>query len=143
MVLVKDSNNMDSDMDRRVVALCQDIIYTVKKSRVKTPKHIGLAMSIKHLTGSKQVVNMLHSQGHCISYDDLCRIESAIASDTLQLAEASRGVYIPSNIIPSGSFVHAAMDNIDIKKATRSGEGTMHVLGGLLFQEKSEVVRRV
>ena len=86
--IVKDSNNMDSDMDRRVVALCQDIIYTVKKSRVKTLKHIGLAMSIKHLTGSKQVVNMLHSQGHCISYDDLCRIESAIASDTLQLAEA-------------------------------------------------------
>ena len=140
--IVKDSNIMDSDMDRRVVALCQDIIYTVKKSRVKTPKHIGLAMSIKHLTGSKQVVNMLHSQGHCISYDDLCRIESAIASDTLQLAEASGGVYIPSNIIPSGSFVHAAMDNIDINEETRSGEGTMHVLGGLLFQEKSEVVRR-
>ena len=141
--IVKDSNNMDSDMDRRVMALCQDIIYTVKKSRVKTPKHISLAMSIKQLSGSKQVVNMLHSQGHCISYDDLCRIESAIASDTLQLAEASGGVYIPSNIIPSGSFVHAAMDNIDINEETRSGEGTMHVLGGLLFQEKSEVVRRV
>ena len=82
------------------MSLCQDIICTVKRSRVKTPKHIGLAMSIKHLTGSKQVVHILNSQGHCISYDDLCNIVSAIASETLQLAEASRGVYIPSNIIP-------------------------------------------
>ena len=69
-------------MDRRVLSLCQDIIYTVKKSRVKTSKHIGLAMSIKHLTGSKQAVNILHREGHCISYDDICRIESAKASDT-------------------------------------------------------------
>ena len=127
--IVKDRNDMDNDMERRVVCLCQDIIYTVRKSMVKTPKHIGLAMSVKHLT----------SQGHCISYDDLCRVESAIASDTLQKAEESGGVYIPSNIIPGGSFVHAAMDNIDINEETRSGEGTMHVLGGLLFQEKSEV----
>ena len=131
--IVKDSNNIDSDMDRRVMSLCQDIIYTVNKSRVKAPKHIGLAIFINHFTGSKQVVHMLHSQGHRISYDDLCRLESAIASDTLQLAEASRGVYISSNIIPGGFFVHAAMDNIDINEETRSGEGTMHALGGLLF----------
>ena len=140
--IVKDSNNMDNDMERRVLSLCQDIMYIVKKSRVKTPKHIGLALSVKHLTGSKQVVNMLHSQGHCISYDDLCRVESAIASNTQQQAEESGGVYIPSNIIPGGSFVQAAMDNIDTNEETRSGEGTMHVLGGLLFQEKSEVVGR-
>ena len=100
-------------------------------------------MSVKHLTGSKQVVNMLHSIGHCISYDDLCRVESAIASDTLQLAEALGGVFIPSNIIPDASFVHATMGNIDINEETRSGEGTMHVLGGLLFQEESGVVSRV
>ena len=87
---------------------------------------------------------MLHSIGHCISYyDDLCRVESAIASDTLQLAEALGGVFIPSNIIPDASFVHATMGNIDINEETRSGEGTMHVLGGLLFQEESGVVSRV
>lgn len=97
-------------------------------------------MSIKHLTGSKQVVNMLHSQGHCLSYDDLCRVESSIASYTLQLAEQSGGVYIPTNIIAGGAFVHAAMDNIDINEEKRSGEGTTHVLGSLLYQEKSDKV---
>ena len=136
--IVKDRNDMDNDMERRVVSLCQDIIYTVRKSRVKTPKHIGLAMSVKHLTGSKQLVNMLHSQGHCISYDDLCRVESAIASDTLHKAEESGGVYIPSNIIPGGSFVHAAVDIIDINEETRIGEGTMHVLGGVPREIRSD-----
>ena len=125
-------------MEKKIVSLCQDIIYTVQKSRVKTPKHIGLAMSIKHLTGSKQLVNMLHSQGHCLSYDDLSRVESA--SDTLQLAEESGGVYIPTNMVTGGPFIHSAMDNIDINEETRSGEGTTHVLGGLLYQEKSEEV---
>ena len=138
--IVKDSSNMDKSMEKRILSLCQDIIYTTQKSRVKTPKHIGLSMSIKHLTGSKQLVNMLHSQGHCLSYDDLCRVESAIASDTLQLAEESGGVYIPTNMVAGGPFIHSAMDNIDINEETRSGEGTTHVLGGLLYQEKSAEV---
>ena len=46
---------MDDDMERRMLSLCQDIMYTVKKSKIKTPKHVGLAMSVKHLTGT--VVN--------------------------------------------------------------------------------------
>ena len=50
--IVKDSNNMDKDLERKLISLCQDIIYTVQKSRVKTPKHVGMSMSIKHLTGS-------------------------------------------------------------------------------------------
>ena len=105
-------------MEKKIVSLCQDMIYTVQKSRVKTPKHIGLAVSITHLTGSKQLVNMLHSQGHCLSYDDLSRVESAIASDTLQLVEESGGVYIPTNMVAGGPFIHSAIDNIDINEET-------------------------
>ena len=114
--IVKDSNNIDKHLERKIISLCQDIIYTVKKSRVKTPKHVGLSMSIKHLTGSKQVVNMLHSQGHCLSYDDLCRIESAIATETLELAEQSGGVYIPTNLVPVGPFVQLWTTSISMRK---------------------------
>ena len=47
----KDSNNRDKDLERKLIPLCQGIIYTVQKSRVKTPKHVGMSMSIKYLTG--------------------------------------------------------------------------------------------
>ena len=30
--IVKDSNNMDKDLERKLISLCQDIIYTVQKS---------------------------------------------------------------------------------------------------------------
>lgn len=46
--IVECSTDMDKEVEKRVISLCQDIIYTVKRSRVKTPKHVGLSVSIKN-----------------------------------------------------------------------------------------------
>ena len=71
---------------------------------------------------------MLQSQGRTVSYDDVCRMESAIATQvSLEMCD-SGDAYLPSNIRP-GVFSHAAMDNININEDTRSGQGTTHVLG--------------
>ena len=76
---------------------------------------------------------MLHSQGHTVSYDDVCRMESAIATQVrLEMCD-SGDAYLPSNISP-GIFSHAAIDNIDINEGTRSGQGTTHMLGSLIYQ---------
>ena len=121
---------------RRVLAVAQDIIYAATKSRCKTPKHVGIAMAVHHLTKSRQLLDMLHSQGHSLSYDDVCRIETATAS--VVVSSLSQGdTFVPSNI-NSGTFLHAAMDNIDINEDTRSDTGTTHVLGSLLYQDKEE-----
>ena len=76
---------------------------------------------------------MLHSQGHTVRYDDVCRMESAIATQVRSEMCDSGDAYLPSNIRP-GIFSHAAMDNIDINEDTRSGQGTTHVLGSLIYQ---------
>lgn len=70
---------------------------------------------------------MLYSQGHS---DDVCRIES-VTEVRLEM-DASGDVYLPSNIIP-GVFSHAVMDNIN--EDNRSGQGTTHVLGSLIYQD--------
>ena len=62
---VLDGSTLSADKGRHVVMLGQDIIPAATNSQVKTPKHIGLAVTIHHLTGSKEVVTLLNRMGHC------------------------------------------------------------------------------
>lgn len=48
----------DTEKDRRVVMLGQDIIHAASNSQIKTPKHIGLAATVHHITGSKEIVTL-------------------------------------------------------------------------------------
>lgn len=59
--------------ERRVLCLAQDLIHCASHGRVKLPKHVGLAMSVRHMTGSKQLVSILNRMGHCSSYDEIER----------------------------------------------------------------------
>ena len=64
-----ESSQFDHDMQRKVLSVTQDILFSATSTRCKTPKHIGLAVSMKHITGSKMVLKLLHSLGHSISYE--------------------------------------------------------------------------
>ena len=83
---------------------------------------------------SRREINvLLHSQGHTVSYDIVCYMESAIATQVkLEMCD-SGDAYLPSNIRP-GVFSHVAMHNIDVNEDTRSGQGTTHVLESLICQ---------
>ena len=118
--------------NRHVLSVSQDLIHIVSSGRCKTPKHIGLAMAVKHITGSKLVNAMLNRAGHCISYDDLERIDTAIAKDIVQRSEEF-GVVLPSNIKP-GNFVHVAADNLDINEETIDGRNTTHATSIVMYQ---------
>ena len=124
----------NADANTCVLAVAQDILYSTSNSCCKTQKHIGIAIAMHHVARSRQILDMLHSQGDALSYDDVCRIESATATSVLSSIAQEGGGFIPSNI-SRGTFTHAAMDNIDINEETRSGQGTTHVLGSLLYQD--------
>ena len=51
-----DGSTLIAENGRRVVMLGQHVIHAANNSQVKTPKHIGLAVTIHNLTGSKEVV---------------------------------------------------------------------------------------
>lgn len=84
------------------------MVHTIMHSRVKTPKHIGLAITVHHLTGSKQIVTLLNKMGHCSSYDDAEVINTGLAREIRAKADEV-GVVVPSNISP-GVFVQFATD---------------------------------
>ena len=71
-------------INRRVTSFAQDIIYHVKNGKVITPKHVSLAILVKSLTGSAELVKVLNRFGHSVSYDVLEEIETAIASTVAQ-----------------------------------------------------------
>ena len=61
------SNATDKSVHRHILSVTQDLIFMLSKGAEQPPKHIGLAMTVRHMTGSKEIVRMLNHYGHCIS----------------------------------------------------------------------------
>ena len=53
----------------------------------------------------------------------------------------TEGSFLPSNI-NRATFSHTAIDNIDINEETRSGKGTTHVIGNIIYQEQGTGIAR-
>ncbi|CAH3184172.1 unnamed protein product, partial [Porites lobata] len=122
--------------ERHTLAIAQDLIYATTHGRVKTPKHIGLAISVRHMTGSKHLVTMLNRFGHCCSYDEIEVVDTSLALDIIASSE-NLGAVVPSNISP-GVFVQVAGDNNDINEETLDGKQTTHATTLVLYQRKQQ-----
>ena len=114
--------------------LGQDMVHTAMHSKVKTPKHIGLAVTVPHLTGSKQIVTLLNKMGHCSSYDDVEVRNTGLAPEVKAKAD-ELGVTIPSNI-SRGVFVQFAADNNDLNKETQDEKQTTHATTIVAYQRE-------
>lgn len=112
--------------------IAQDIVHSATHGRVKTPKHVALGMSVRHITGSKQLITLLNRMGHCSSYEEIEAVDTGLAREILASKE-SCGVVIPSNISP-GAFVQAACDNNDVNEETLDGKNTTHATTLVLYQ---------
>ena len=62
LVLTEDQSDLDVEMSEatnmRVVSFAQDLIYDVTRCKVQTPERIGLAVLLKNLTGSAELVKV-------------------------------------------------------------------------------------
>ena len=95
------------------------------------PKHLLLGMSVRHLTGSAELITVLNRFGHCASYSVLLELETAMCSSMEQWQSA-----IPPSIVPDqNSFIHLCWDNFDLTEETLSGAGTTHTAHGNVIQE--------
>lgn len=75
----------------------------------------------------------------CISYDEVQRCRTSLASYTIETCKSS--VPLPSHFDPV-KFTTAAFDNFDHEEATESGMNGTHDTVAVLFQEKSETIKR-
>jgi hypothetical protein len=123
-----------AEKERQILSIAQDIIHCASNARVKLPKQIGLAMTVRHLTGSKQLVTLLNRMGHSSSYDNVQAVDTSFATEVLAKMEA-HGTVIPSNI-SLGPFVQLAADNNDLNEETLDGKNTTHATTMVIYQRR-------
>ena len=123
----------DPAVHRLVHSFGQDLIYSISKGRQKTPKHVALPITIKNITGCKEVITLLNRFGHGISYEQVLSIETALAEK--QMEAEVQGVVLPSSVRPN-VFSLFCWDNIDLLEETLSGKGTSHCTNGIIVQRQ-------
>ncbi len=88
-------NIMISSSDVKVASIGQSIVQAAKPRSVLAPLQLGLALQVHHHFGSRFLVDSLHTQGFCASYDEVKTYEKCAA--------ASHGADLP--ILAPGQFV--------------------------------------
>ena len=112
---------------RKLSSIAQDLISLQSNGKKRMPKHVGLGVSLKSNVRSKEYITYLHRLGHCISYDDVLRIDTTWATN---LVKADEGyAMIPINIF-NRRFTQAASDNADYGQENNS----QHVTNTVLYQ---------
>lgn len=48
------------DIDRVIISFAQDLVYSVSRGRIKTPKHVTLPLTVKSLTGNSELITILN-----------------------------------------------------------------------------------
>ena len=123
---LSDTNN------RRVMSIVQDMLHVVSNGRMKTPKHVVLPLTVRHLTRSSQLVEILNHFGHLLSNSVVQEVETAVAERHIGLLDEGV-IYTPPNIQPNVSVV-MCWDNNDINEETLTGHSTTHCTNGILIQ---------
>ena len=115
-------------------------MYAVSKHKKLTLKHIGIGMALYQ---AKTLVELVHHAGHCISYEQVRRLDTTLAQENLQWQSENENVPIPSNL-KANKFFQFAADNIDIIEATLDGMGTFHATQMVTFQrgKKQQAYKR-
>jgi len=114
--------------------ICQDIIHVASHGTKKMPKHVSLAMTMRHITGSKLVVTLLNRMGHSVSHDDIEVVDTSLAREVIAQSE-HHGIIIPTNIVP-GAFIQMAGNNNDFLEHTLDGKQTTHSTTLVMYQRR-------
>ena len=121
--------DIPEDVNLKVLSVCQDIVYLASKGRKQTPKSLCLGLTVRHLTGSSNVLSLLNRLGHYASWNTVVSLDTSLAQ--LQLLEGR-------DKIPKGFSKKAptilVWDNIDFGEETLSGLGTTHHTNGICYK---------
>ena len=114
---------------RRILTIAQDIIYLQSKGRKQLPKHMSLAMTVRHLTGSAQLIGLLNGFGYSVSNSVVLNHDTAIATQQMNRGDNA----LPPGIQPRKP-TSVVFDNNDFEEDTLTGKGTTHNTNGIVIQ---------
>lgn len=132
MLSSADKRCQDSSNKKRFVqSYSQDVIHSVTNGRIKTAKHITLAMALKSLTSSRNVVDIINRYGHCCSYT----VTEELETEATYFA-SSRSQVCPDDIVRKPNLCTGlAFNNFDRFVDTIDGKDTLHDIVGIIFQD--------
>lgn len=106
-----------------------------------TLKHIGLGLTVDQATRSKQLIQLLFSAGHSVSYYTVLRMDNSNRNNVLERYKENGNLFHPRPFAAStepSSYICYAIDNIDINEELLSGMGTFHATQIAAFRRKDE-----
>ena len=138
----KDANllRMHSDKERllcRILSVAQDMIFIDSNGSEGTPKHLGMAISLRHFTGLRTAISMLNRLDHLSSYEKTECVNRAIAEGLIAKAEED-GIVLPTNIIPE-VFVQAAGDSLDFCEETLDLKRMTHGASSVIYRKNGNL----
>ena len=110
---------------RLVDSLAQDICYAATHGEWVMPKHLLLSMTVRHLTGSAELITILSRFGPCQSYTRTLELETAMCSS----------ISANDSVLSPNIALHYNWDNFDLNEETPSGTGTTHSTHGIVIQD--------
>lgn len=115
---------------RQVNSICEDVVYSIHNGKIKTSKHIMLGMSLKSLTSSRKIIDIIHRYGHCISYQGIEELETEATYTSIEKSSLCPETIKKSQHLSTG----VAYDNFDRFVETKSGKDTLHDTVGIIYQ---------
>ena len=114
----------------RINSVGQNILHTVSNGCFLTTKCVLLPFTVKSVTGNAELVKIMNSLGHGVSYSKVLEIETTVSNRKLSISTT----LIPNDIDRHTPFT-AVYDNVDRLEKTLSGCGTAHRVNGVLLQQ--------
>ena len=119
----------------KVIDSVNDVMYATSHGRIKPGKHLSLALSIKSLTGSCKVIELINRLGHCSGYHIAENLETQFATEI-----SARNRAMPDGMSNNQDLCTSlAWDNYDETIGTLSGKGTLHDTVGICYQNLSDL----
>ncbi|GFW57469.1 hypothetical protein TNCV_543791 [Trichonephila clavipes] len=131
--LIAGSNQKRKDNSkcmRQVKSYYEVVVYGVHNGKVKTSKHIMLGMSLKSVTSSLKIIDIIHRYGHCISYPGVEELETEVTYTSVQNSSICPETIVKYPLLCTG----VTFDNFDRFVETKSGKDTLHDTVGIIYQ---------
>ena len=65
--------------ERKVLNLCQDVMHIAHRGRLFLPNQVFLRMTLRHINGSSDIIQLLNGYGLCQSYAKVFEHDTALA----------------------------------------------------------------
>ena len=108
-----------------------DAVFCCSNQHLLPGKQVSLGLTLKSMSGSKRIVQLVNRNGHCASSETLRRIDMGIEESVV----SSKGDIVPDGILKQPNLsTGTAFDNFDINLETINGLGTVHHTYGIIYQ---------